>query len=42
MIKDEIKAYHICQVCGYVTDRNLPDECPVCGATKDRFMTLAA
>lgn len=40
MIKDEMKDYHICQVCGYVTDRNKPDKCPVCGAPKERFKTM--
>jgi len=42
MIKDEVKAYHICQVCGYVTDRNKPDTCPVCGASGDKFNTMGA
>ena len=40
VIKDEVKAYHICQVCGFVTDKNKPDECPVCGAPKARFKTI--
>jgi rubrerythrin len=29
--------YHVCKVCGYVSDGVLPDECPVCGAKKDQF-----
>jgi rubrerythrin len=37
VIKDEVSAYQICQVCGYVTDRAAPDKCPVCGAPKDKF-----
>ena len=40
VIKNEVKAYHICQVCGYVTDKKIPDSCPVCGAPKEKFMTL--
>jgi rubrerythrin len=40
VIKNEVKAYHICQVCGYVTDKKIPDKCPVCGAPKEKFMTL--
>jgi rubrerythrin len=40
VIKNEAKAYHICQVCGYVTDKKIPDKCPVCGAPKEKFMTL--
>jgi len=42
MIKDEVKAYHICQVCGYVTDRSKPESCPVCGAASDKFNTMGA
>jgi rubrerythrin len=40
VIKDVIKAYHICQVCGYVTDRKIPDKCPICGAPKEQFKTV--
>ena len=40
VIKEEVKAYHVCQVCGYVTDKNVPDQCPVCGATKEKFKTI--
>lgn len=27
----------ICEVCGYTADGTLPDKCPLCGATKDKF-----
>jgi rubrerythrin len=30
--------YHVCEVCGYVSDEILPEECPVCGALKDQFV----
>ena len=29
--------YYVCQVCGYVSDGVLPDECPICGAPKEKF-----
>jgi rubrerythrin len=29
--------YYVCSVCGYVSDGFLPDECPICGAKKERF-----
>ncbi len=29
--------YHVCQVCGYVFEEDLPDRCPVCGAEKGKF-----
>ncbi len=40
LIRDEVKAYHVCQVCGFVTDKKIPDKCPVCGATKEKFKTI--
>ncbi len=40
VIKDIIKAYHVCQVCGYVTDKKLPDKCPICGAPKEKFKSI--
>ncbi len=40
VIKDTVKAYHVCQVCGYVTDKKIPDKCPVCGASSEKFKTV--
>jgi len=39
VIKDEAQEYHICQVCGYITEKSIPDKCPVCGAPKEKFKT---
>lgn len=39
VIKDVVQEYHICQVCGYITEKVIPDECPVCGAPKEKFKT---
>jgi len=41
VIKAEVKAYHVCQVCGYVTDKKIPAQCPVCGAPPEKFKTIA-
>jgi rubrerythrin len=41
VIKDQVKAYHVCQVCGYVTDKKIPAKCPVCGAPPEMFKTVA-
>ncbi len=30
--------YHVCTVCGYVSDGVLPEECPVCGVDKEKFV----
>ena len=40
LIKNEVKAYHVCQVCGYVTDKKAPRKCPVCGAPKEKFQRI--
>ncbi len=40
LIKNEVKAYHVCQVCGYVTDKKAPKKCPVCGAPKESFKRI--
>jgi len=40
-IKDKMATYHICQVCGYVTDKKLPDKCPICGAPPEKFKTMS-
>lgn len=29
--------YYVCKICGYVADGILPDDCPVCGAKKEKF-----
>lgn len=39
-IKDKETTYYVCQVCGYVSDGKLPDECPVCGAPKEKFKAV--
>ena len=40
VIKNVVKAYHICQVCGYVTEKKIPKRCPVCGAPQEKFKTI--
>jgi len=41
MVTDQVVDYHVCQVCGYVFDGDLPDQCPVCKATKENFKGVA-
>ena len=41
IIKDKVSAYHVCLVCGYVTDKKVPEKCPVCGAPKEKFKTIS-
>ena len=40
VIKEVVKAYHVCQVCGYVTDKKAPKKCPVCGAPREQFKAV--
>ncbi len=40
VIKDEVKEYYVCQVCGFVTDKKIPKKCPVCGAPEEMFKTI--
>lgn len=37
MLADTDTDYYVCGICGYVSDGVLPDKCPICGATKQRF-----
>ncbi|MGB9498251.1 MAG: rubrerythrin family protein [Dissulfuribacterales bacterium] len=39
-IKQDVKAFHVCQVCGYVTDKKAPKKCPICGAPEEQFKTV--
>ncbi len=32
----------ICPVCGYTTENEPPEKCPICGALKDKFVEFSA
>ena len=34
----EFEAMYICPICGHTVADGAPDRCPVCGATKDRYV----
>ncbi|MCX5885519.1 MAG: hypothetical protein NT096_06390 [Proteobacteria bacterium] len=36
-IEERETTYYVCSGCGYVSDGLLPDECPICGAKKERL-----
>ncbi len=38
VLEERQTTYYVCDICGYVSDGVLPEECPVCGAKKDRFV----
>ncbi|MBW1998550.1 MAG: rubrerythrin family protein [Deltaproteobacteria bacterium] len=37
MLADRQTDYHVCQICGYVSEDEAPELCPVCGAVKGKF-----
>lgn len=37
MLRDETHGYYVCQVCGYVAEREPPGRCPICNAKRDQF-----
>ncbi|MFQ5816144.1 MAG: ferritin family protein [Candidatus Hydrothermarchaeaceae archaeon] len=41
MLGDVDTEYYLCGVCGYVSDGELPDRCPICGAPRERFKRVA-
>ena len=40
VMEERETTYHVCEVCGYVSDGILPEECPVCGVSKEKFVTF--
>ena len=37
----ELGAVHVCLVCGWTYEGDLPEVCPICGAKADMFKTFA-
>jgi len=37
MVAEQVPAYYVCGVCGYVADDVLPEKCPICGAPEEKF-----
>lgn len=40
MLREEPCSYHVCDVCGYVVEGDAPDECPICGAKREKFVRI--
>jgi len=36
----EFGPVHVCGNCGYTTEGEVPDKCPICGASRDKFKTF--
>ena len=39
-LTDRDTKYYVCQVCGYVSEKEAQDSCPVCGAVKGKFLPV--
>jgi rubrerythrin len=40
VLEERETTYYVCTVCGYVSDGVLPEECPICGVKKDKFVSF--
>lgn len=41
LVKDEVVDYYVCNICGFVAEKEAPDRCPICQATKDAFKKMS-
>jgi rubrerythrin len=37
LVNEQVVDYYVCGVCGFVAEREAPDECPICQAARDAF-----
>lgn len=40
LMEERETTYYLCEICGYVSDGSLPNQCPVCGAPKEKFTEI--
>jgi rubrerythrin len=40
LTEEEFVEYHVCSVCGFVSEGDVPDHCPVCNAPRDKFFKV--
>lgn len=40
LVSDRKLDYHVCQVCGYVFEEEVPEACPVCRAPRGKFKKI--
>lgn len=40
LLSDREPTYYVCQVCGYVSEDEAPEKCPVCSAVKEKFKRI--
>lgn len=37
MMAERQSTYQVCTICGYITDGDVPDQCPICQAKREKF-----
>jgi rubrerythrin len=40
MVSERETDYYVCQVCGFISEDEAPDNCPICGAVKQKFKSV--
>jgi rubrerythrin len=40
MLEGRTAEYYVCQICGYIAEDEIPENCPICGAVKSRFKAV--
>ena len=40
LLEERETTYHVCMVCGFIADGQLPEVCPVCNAPKEKFQAF--
>ncbi|UCH20689.1 MAG: rubrerythrin family protein [Deltaproteobacteria bacterium] len=40
MVAERETEYYVCQVCGYISEDEAPDSCPICGAVREKFKQM--
>ncbi len=41
MVSDRETEYYVCQVCGYISEDEAPQRCPICGAVQEKFKRVS-
>ena len=42
MLREETHDYYVCAVCGFIAEREAPDECPICGAKREKLIQITS
>ncbi len=37
LVNEQVVDYYVCTVCGFVAEKDAPDQCPICQAKKEAF-----